>query len=281
MDVDLIAVPYDSGHHGRRMGAGPGRILSGGLPAALEARDHSLRITELRVDFDFPTEVGVALETQRLVARAVRNALGEGRMPLVLAGNCATALGTVAALGPERTGVIWFDSHGDFNTPETSRSGFFDGMVLSMMVGDCWREAAATVPGFAPLDERNAVLVGVRDLDPAEEERLRSSEVRRVGVEAVRRGGEAAIGAIADELASRIDQVYVHVDLDVLDPSVAPINEFQAENGPSLEQVVDVIETVARRLPVAAAALTAYDPECDPEGAACAAAARLAAALTA
>ncbi len=280
MRISLIAVPYDSGHLERRMGLGPGRILESGLDEGLRAAGHDVAVTELRVGEGFPTEVGVAVETQRLVAREVAVAVETQRLPLVLSGNCATALGTVSALGPERTAVIWLDSHGDYNTPETSRSGFFDGMVLSMMTGDCWRQAAATVPGFTPLDERNVVLVGVRDLDPAEEERLRSSAIRRVDVGALRRGVDRAIGTVVDELASRVDRVYLHVDLDVLDPSVAPINEFQAGDGPSLVEVVGVIEAVARRLPIAAAALTAYDPRHDPEGAACEVAIRLASTLT-
>jgi arginase len=255
--------------------------VEGGLTGALEAAGHDVRLIDVRLDMEVPAEIAVALETQRRVARCAAGEIAEGRFPLVLSGNCATCVGSVAAVGStaggRRVGVIWLDSHGDFNTPETSRSGFLDGMVLAMLTGDCWTTAAASVPGFAPVRDSDVVLVGARDFDPEERDRLDRSAIAMVGVEAIRTlGVAAALEGTLDELVDSVEAVYLHLDLDVLEPGVARVNALQAENGLVVEEVLAVIEAVGGRLPLAAAALTSYDPEVDRDGAAAAAARRAA-----
>ena len=276
----LIEVPYDSGHYARRMGRGPVHLVQGGLAGLLERAGHEVRLVEVRLVEDFLTEVGTALETQRLVAECVAGEIAEGRFPLVLSGNCATSVGSVAGAGARRTGVVWLDSHGDYNTPETTASGFFDGMVLARVTGECWTAAAARVPGFEPVPTENVVLVAVRDLDPAERDLLTASDAVRVDVEAIReRGTESALAAAFDALADRVDQAYLHLDLDVLDPEVARINDFQAPGGLTVEEVAGVITALAARLPIRVAALTAFDPDADADGAGGEAAVTLAPAL--
>jgi arginase len=278
--VTLVEVPYDSGHYARRLGRGPARLVEGGLPGRLERAGHDVRRLEVRVDEPFPTEVGTALATQRLVAEGVASELGAGRFPLVLAGNCATAVGSVAGAGAGRTGVVWLDSHGDYNTPETSRSGFFDGMALAMLTGECWTTAAGGVSGFAPVPAANVVLVGGRDFDPGEDERMDRAGVRRVGVGEIRhRGAAAALRSALDDLAARVERIYLHLDLDVLDPGEARINPFQAPSGLTIDEVEATIRAAAECRPIRVAALTAFDPDADPDGAGVEAAMRLAAAL--
>lgn len=280
MNITIVEVPYDSGHYARRMGRGPVHLVQGGLVGMLERSGHAVRLLEVRLDESFLTEVGTALETQRLVAECVAAEIGEGRFPLVLSGNCATCVGSMAGAGSETTAVIWLDSHADYNTPETTRSGFFDGMVLAMLTGDCWSGAADGVTEFEPVPERNVVLIGARDLDPAEEERMTQSQIRRIDAAAIRaEGAGAVLGGILDELGEEVDGAYLHLDLDVLDPEVARINPFQAPDGLTVEEVLEVIEAVAERLPIRVAALTAYDPDADEDGAGGAAAARLAGGL--
>src|SRR5210317_1747635 len=116
MNITLIEVPYDSGHYARRMGRGPIHLVQGGLVALLEDQGHDVRLVEVRLDEGFLTEVGTALETQRLVAECVAAERDEGRFPLVLSGNCATSVGTMAGCGCGDTAVVWLDSHGDLNT---------------------------------------------------------------------------------------------------------------------------------------------------------------------
>jgi len=267
MNITLIEVPYDSGHYARRMGRGPIHLVQGGLVALLEDQGHEVRLVEVRLDEGFLTEVGTALETQRLVAECVAAERDEGRFPLVLSGNCATSVGTMAGCGCGDTAVVWLDSHGDLNTPRTSASGFFDGMVLAMLTGDGWKGAAATVPGFAPVPKGHVALVGIRDLDPPEQALIDKASIPLVDVAAVQgSGAEVAMGAALERLAASVDGAYFHLDLDVLDPEVAYVNPYQAPDGLTVEDVQGVIRTVASRLPLKAAALTAYDAEHDDDG---------------
>lgn len=267
MKITVIEVPYDSGHYARRMGRGPFHLAQAGLEKLLESSGHEVRRLEVRLDEGFPTEIGSALESQRLVAQCVGAEIDEGRLPLVLSGNCATALGSVAGAGVGRTAVVWLDAHGDFNTPETTLSGFFDGMTLAMLVGDCFTGMARTIPEFEPVPAEQVVTVGMRELDRAEAERFERSAITAVTIDTIRRDGvERALTGGLDGLPETVDGVYLHLDLDVLDPSVARINPYQGPGGLEIDEVEAIVRTVVSRLPLRVAALTAYDPEFDEDG---------------
>src|SRR5215212_5020459 len=161
--VNVFAVPYDSGYREARMGRGPGALLLGGLEGALRAPGREIRIDVIEAAGSFHAENATAFGLMRLISERVREAAGSGFSPLVLSGNCNASVGTVAGLGPEQIGVVWFDGHADFNTPQTSRSAFLDGMGLAIIVGVCWEAMAGTIPGSKPILEENVVLVGARD----------------------------------------------------------------------------------------------------------------------
>lgn len=276
MDVELLVVPYDSGHRAVRMGRGPEHLMQNGLGAALESDGHRVGVVEIDCDVEPPTEVTVAFDLARRLAEAVMAARDESRFPFVLAGNCFSAVGTVAGLGPRRTGVIWLDAHGDLNTPETTHSGFLDGMAVATLTGRCWSALASTVPGFAPVDDTRLAFVAVRDLDRAEESTLQRSGMQRVGVGTLRGDVEGALDPVAAAIGARADQFYLHVDLDVLDPEVARANGYAAPGGLQVEEVVATAAAAARHRPIAAAAITAFDPAHDPDGRAAEAATRIA-----
>jgi arginase len=262
MRLALLQVPYDAGHYGRRMGRGPLHLIDTGLVRELTAAGHDVQLVPIRLPEGFSIEAGAAVEAQRRVAEAARAARGESRLPILLAGNCNASLGVLAALGPGATGLVWLDAHADFNTPETTLSGFFDGMALSMITGSAWQAMAATVAGFHPLDERNVLLVGARDLDAAEEQRLAASHLQRIAAEDI---PELAAGAVA-QLARRVSRLHFHIDLDVLDPSVGRANAYAAPGGLSLVQTETLIAAAGARCEIAAAAFTAYDPQEDTDG---------------
>src|SRR5918997_2678542 len=176
-DVNVVVVPYDSGHRGLRMGAGPEHLVEGGLADALRTGGRGPSFATVRPEVDPPAEVATAFELHGLVSEQVRGALAEGRFPLVLSGNCNASVGTISGAGPGGLGIVWFDAHGDFNTPETTTTGFTDGMGLAIAVGHCWRRMAGAVPGFGPVPEADVVLAGTRDAQPAENERLPPPDV--------------------------------------------------------------------------------------------------------
>jgi arginase len=176
MQTHLIVVPYDSAVRGWRMGTGPERLLDAGLVDDLRAAGHQVRIEYIEADSNPPTEIRTAFDLNRALAGRVRDAREADALPVVLAGNCMTAVGTLAGLGGTPA-VLWFDAHGDFNTPETTASGFLDGMALAMLTGRCWANLVRTVHGFQPVPERDVVLLGARELDAGERLLLDGSEI--------------------------------------------------------------------------------------------------------
>jgi arginase len=264
MKLTLIQVPYDSGHHGVRMGRGPLHLVEKGLLEALEQAGHPAELAPVRLD-GFLTEVTSAPALHRAVGERVSAARAEGRLPIVLSGNCNTAaMGALSAIGP--AAVVWMDAHGDLNTPETSPSGFFDGMALALATGRSWRNLSAKVPGFQALDERNLVHLGARDWDLGELNLVASSALTRLDMETVRKQGiRTALGGALDGIARRVDQVYLHYDLDVLDPSELTANEYSCPGGLTVEEALEVARTAGRHLRIAAVGITAYDPSRDPE----------------
>ena len=243
------------------MGRGPEHLLRNGLRDRLAAAGHAVDVREIVIDEPkVPSDIGSAMALNRLVA----NAVAAHTFTLVLAGNCITTQGALAGLGSQRLGILWFDSHGDLNTPDTTTSGFLDGMALSVILGRCWNAASQTVNGWAPVDENRIVLVGARDLDPPEEAYLQASAITHVRADTVlTQGVRASLAPVLDALAERVSAFYVHLDLDVIDPDVARVNEYQAPDGLHADTLLECLELITSRLPVSGAAVTAYDPSCD------------------
>jgi arginase len=162
------------------------------------------------------------------VADAV--AAAAGSRPVVLSGDCPTALGTVAGL--QRAGIdpaiVWFDAHGDVQTLETTASGYLGGLPLRLLVG--YRpELIAAGLGLRPVPEHRVMLVGARDLDPPEVAYLASARIGRAEV------------AGLDAAALPDGPLYVHLDLDVIDPAELPGLLFPAPGGPSSAEVAGAL----------------------------------------
>lgn len=258
--VTLIQVPYHLGQE---------RVVLGAGPPVLATAIGGESITVERAE-PLYNEIYGTFDVIRQTRAAVRTTLDAGRFPLVLAGNCHTAAGTVAAL--DRTlGIVWFDAHADFHTPDSSPTGFIDGMALALVTGEGWAELRRSVEGLRPVPEERVVLAGARDLEPTEEQRLAAS--------AVVRADSTSLEQALEELAGRTDTVYLHIDLDVLDPAEGKANDWAVEGGFTADELEAAVESIVDRFDVPAAALTAYDPRFDAEGRVPRIAARIARAL--
>jgi arginase len=213
----------------------------------------------------FADSATASLSVNEELARIVQEAVGAGELPLVVAGSCDVSLGILAGLGHPGCGIVWIDAHADFNTPESTVSGFFAGMSLAIVTGHCYRSYWARIGGM-PVAESATVLLGVRDLSPPEErERLERSAIRAVPWRDGRPQGD--VRAALDDLAERVADVYLHIDLDGLDPEVAPgIVDEPVSGGLSRQDVEDVVRGVAERFGLRAVALTTYNPERDRDG---------------
>ncbi|GAB3437545.1 arginase family protein [Flindersiella endophytica] len=168
------------------------------------------------------------------VATEVADAASPGAPVAVLSGDCTTSLGTVAGLQRSgrfgSLGIVWFDAHGDLHTPGSTRTGYLGGMPLRMLVGEGDPTVAAHT-GLRPVDAGNVVLVGTRDLEPPEREYLATSPIRQVPVDAA-----------AQSLPR--GPLYVHVDMDVLDPTQVPGLLYPARGGTDLATLADVLSAV-------------------------------------
>jgi arginase len=261
MGMQIIQVPYDSGYKNCRVGWGPGHIVRH------LRTEKSFPVDEVDVQDGFALEVGTSFAVARQLAEKVCNVAGRGDLPLVLAGGCISCVGTLAGLGTPPPAIIWLDAHGDFNTPETTISGFLDGMALATAVGRCWGKLAATVPGFRPVPERQAVLVGARDFDVDERALLNHSAVSLIHPQRIRTHGlRAELEPLLEKIQTYTGRAYLHIDLDVLDPDEARANQFAVPGGLTLTELLGIVSLVRKRFELAAAAITAYDPEYDDSG---------------
>jgi arginase len=262
MKIRVLLVPYDSGHYRERMGRGPEHLLAHAVGPQLKSSGHDFDAVEVAAKEAFSAEIRSCFAVCRAVAEQVRECRREGRFPLVLSGNCNAAVGTVSGCGCADTSLVWFDAHGEATTPDTTTSGFLDGMGISTLTGRCWRNLASSIPGFEPVAGERIVLVGARDLEPSEEVLLQEAGVRRVRrAEDLRDAAAAANG------------MYVHFDLDVLDPAEAVANQWVSPGGLTVDSIASSVKALGHRMH--AVGFASYDPEADRDGKAGRAAARI------
>lgn len=252
MNAHILKVPYDSGHRCERMARGPGYLLS---KHVLEG----VPVEAIETSLPFVTEIQAAFDLARQISTRTRELSSGGQQVVVFSGNCNSAIGTLSGLGGPSTGVLWFDAHGEFHTPETTRSGFLDGMPLSIATGRSWRTLAASVPYFEPVPDRNIALIGVRDTDPEEQSALDDS-----GITVLRDTTNAA--EAVNRISSRVRHWYIHLDLDALHPSEATSNQWTPPDGLRAGEIEAVIRQARGLLPIAAIAVASLDPACDGDG---------------
>ncbi len=169
--------------------------------------------------------------------------------PASYAGDCVSSIGVLAGL--ERRGVrptlLWMDAHGDFNTPETSPSGFPGGMPLAMLTGR-GNQTIVDAVGLTPLADSQVVLVDARDLDPAEGAALAASGIDRATVEQL----------ISNPLPD--GPLYVHLDTDIVDPADMPALNYPVPNGPALASVHAAMTRLAATNRVVAFSVSSWNP---------------------
>jgi arginase len=266
MEIRILLVPYDSGQRNVRMGAGPEHLRLGGLEKRLTEDGHEVDAETIEpASMNWRAEVQTSFELMRAVAKQFRTTVAAERFPLILAGNCLAAVGVIAGLG-SGTGVLWIDAHGDFNTPQTTMSGFLDGMTLATATGRCWTELARSIEGFEPVPDNAIAMFGVRDLDPGEATTLARSGIVRLSAEA----SPNDIEPVLQSLGERISKFYIHLDLDSLDPAEARANGYAARGGFSGAKLQELLSLITTKLPVKAMTIASYDPAYDNDGRVCA-----------
>lgn len=188
-------------------------------------------------------EPGFSGSPTRLVAvnraiEAVIQAYAD-RVPLIFASCCTSALGALKGLEAQSPSVLWYDAHGDFNTPDTTPSGFLGGMPLAWLVGDGDQSVMNGI-NLQPIAQHRITITDARDLDPGEKIRLENSQLRW-------------LRSVDDVMAMpTIEQpLYVHMDTDVVDINDMPGMNYPAANGPSLAQTVETLAHLRQNASIA------------------------------
>jgi arginase len=257
--VRIVGVPMDLGADRRGVDMGPSAIRYGGLAESLaslgltctdagdvavprpeEAAGDAARDTDLETGrAKYLTETAAVCGD---VASAVADARADGDLPLVLGGDHTVAIGTANGLDGE-TGILWFDAHGDFNTPETTPSGNIHGMSLSAILGD--GSFAGRSWADAGVDPKNVAVVGLRDLDAGERERLRESAVTASTISDIdERGVTDVVREAIDVATAGTDALHVSLDMDWLDPAEAPGVGTPVRGGVSYREAHAAMELV-------------------------------------
>lgn len=184
-----------------------------------------------------------------------------------LGGECGLILGCVAGFKSAfkgQPGILWLDAHGDFNTPETTPSGFIGGMPLALACGR-GPKFSSQIENLRPLlREEHAVHLGNRDLDPSESRAMEASPMRVYSAAMVHREDVNKIaGEVAAYLADTTDWIICHLDVDVIDPAVISAVDFPSKGGLTPEEVKTIVEALKRTEKLKVFNLTAYDPNLD------------------
>ena len=263
MNITIIGVPYDLDQPYTGKGKAPDALLDYGLAQRLGALGYTTVLAEM---IDLPdSDEPLVTRIGRLMTKVgyeVARSRAAGFFPLIVGGDCLVALGAVAGLlDPPNTAVAWIDAHGDFNTPETTISGYLGGMPLACAVGRGLAELREQCKLITPVPERNVALIGVRDLDPAEEQLLLESSVALVRGPELERDPTALDHALHG--LGSLPQLYLHVDIDVLDPAVAPGVDYPVAGGLRLDALTRIVQRTVGLGNIAALAITAVNPEQD------------------
>jgi arginase len=255
--------------------SGPTTMAEGGIKELLERLGANVRVEEARLTAMEDKEYGgwkrLGLSLGHFADIVSRNER-EGYFTVGLLATCPSMPGLVAGLQhsgpgsePIKVGVLWLDAHPDFNTPETTRSGSLGGMPVAVATGRALQRMRLDAKLDPPLSDRHVVMGGVRLTDPLEQHLLDDSRIEQLSV-ADLRGRTPAVWAELDRLSRLVDKIYVHVDMDVLDPSEVMGHGNKVPDGPSSEELASLFEALFARYPKASAIGFATIPSKDDGG---------------
>lgn len=258
--TDLIGVPLDLGAGRRGVDMGPSAFRLTGLAGRIAALGGEV-LDRGDVDVPIPETCVPGPERKRFIleiaavcrtlAGLTEGSVGDGAVPVSLGGDHSLAAGSVAGAAAAlrrrggELGLIWVDAHADMNTPETTPSGNVHGMPLAACLGQGPDELVA-IGGGASVRPENVALIGIRNLDEREKGLVRGSGVRAYTMSDLDRRG---VGAVLDEVLSALRRtaagVHLSLDLDGLDPEVAPGVGTPVRGGLSYREAHLLCEMVA------------------------------------
>jgi arginase len=260
--IRVIEIPLDFGASRRGSDMGPSAMRLAGLKQ--ELNNLNLESEELFPGIPVPSQEFLEMGDENAkylapiadvcgkLAAEVERCLDENLFPLVLGGDHSIAIGTLSGLGAayqkrsKRWGTLWIDAHGDFNTPETTLSGNIHGMPLAAACGYGRTELTSLHGDFRKLDPHNTALVGIRDLDPKEKLLMKEAGLTVFTMTDLDRLGIAETAKqIVAFFKEKVDVLHISVDMDAMDPMIAPGVGIPLSGGFSYREVLYLAEALA------------------------------------
>jgi len=275
--VDVVKQPYSGARNVPEISMNPDYIHAAGLERLIGEWGGELvrPVQDIRLTKEQDRQYGawnrMALANSNM-AEVVREGRRDADLIVGLEANCNVLLGMLAGLkydaegNAQRVGLVFIDAHGDFNVPETTLSGMLGGMPVAVAAGHALHNIRKTSGLKEPLPMEHIVWGGVRDLDPLEADRFQEYEVQQFSVDDIRSLSDG-LERQMDALSGRVDAIYVHIDMDVLDPAEVPGHDLAVSNGPSSKDLAEAM-TLMFAYPKSVAIGIASTPAgaLDPEG---------------
>jgi arginase len=250
--VKIFGVPVDLGSRPLGVEMGPSAIRYAGLIDALKFNEiEYIDYGDLRIDRQ-KNGNGSIDEIARLsneVAELVDEAIGEGYIPIILGGDHSASVGSIAgaAKNHRRVGLLWLDCHPDANTPETSPSGNVHGMTVAISLGYGYPQLVNCASFSPKILPENVCIIGAKDIDRGEREFLERLDIKMFTLSDIEKFGIVEIYEQALSLVSKkTDILHVSVDIDVLDPVLAPGTGIVSRGGLSYREISYIMENLAK-----------------------------------
>lgn len=247
VNVAVVKLPYSGSRNVAELSKGPSFVAENGLMELLEnlgcvVKDYpEVRLTP-EEDKDYGVWHRLAMANGHLADLVAANEKA-GQLNIGLLANCNGLLGMLGGFQhsgpgrrPLRIGLIWIDAHGDFNTPETTLSGMLGGMPVAVAAGMCLHRIRMESGLDPALPTRHIVMACVRDTDPLEQDLLDRSEVQMLSTADIINLSDK-IDMQMRRLSGMVDKIYIHVDIDVLDPREVRGHGLTVPGGPTSEQL--------------------------------------------
>jgi len=261
MKLAILGIPSSGGARAVGQEKAPAVLREAGLVAGLRETGHEVIDYGDAESFCFVRDLqnpkaqnkSVVMKVCRLVADKVERALRDGFNPIVLGGDCTIAIGNLAGIVNifPNTGLIYFDGDADLNTPETTTSGIFDGMVIAHVIGKGAKELSHLAMRYPILPEENIALFGLNlssgYVDSPEIEFLKNSSIVQFSTETIRDYGvESAARQALEIMESRADKIFVHFDVDVMNAGDMPAADLPHPNGLTFNEVAIALKVFAQ-----------------------------------
>jgi len=252
--IRIIGVPIDLGQNKRGVDMGPAALRYAGLAVRLTELGYTVQDSG---NIAVPMREAVSHEAGQHFLPAIRSvcqavyaaaqlATEEGQIPLFIGGDHSLAIGSIGGCThKDPAGLIWIDAHGDFNTPQTTLTCNIHGMTLAVLMGAGYPGLVDVGRPGPKLPAGDVVMIGIRELDPGERERLKESGIT---VYTMREIDERGMGAITREALERLehrDRLHVSLDMDALDPQVGPGVGTASPGGISYREAQLLMEIIA------------------------------------